>query len=185
MDFYLNTENTYERLKQEYYKYGKLVVAVDFDDTIYDFHNKGRKYNCVISLLKKIKPYAYIVIFSASSKERYGEIKEYCSRIGLTIDSINENIAGLNLPKGKKIYYNILLDDRAGLKESYDILNKLYRKIHSNSLEGKLEDLEELFISIGYAKCTIEEIKKRNNARTIEEYINNLKGEKESWIKNN
>ncbi|XZN14524.1 hypothetical protein ACSW9O_15770 (plasmid) [Clostridium perfringens] len=128
MDFYLDIENTYKRLKAEFLRYKKLIVAVDFDDTIYDYHNKAREYNMVINLLKKIKPYAYIVIFTASKEDRYKEIKNYCHSINLKIDSINENIKFLNIPSGGKIYYNILLDDRAGLRESYYLLNRLYEE---------------------------------------------------------
>jgi hypothetical protein len=40
MDYYLNTENSSNRLLVEYNKYGTLVVAYDFDDTVYDFHKK-------------------------------------------------------------------------------------------------------------------------------------------------
>ena len=42
MDFYLSDENCYQRLEDEFKKYGKLIFCVDFDDTIYDFHGLGR-----------------------------------------------------------------------------------------------------------------------------------------------
>ncbi len=48
MDFYLNPENSAPRFIEEYNKYGTLVVAFDFDDTVYDFHKKGRIYSDVI-----------------------------------------------------------------------------------------------------------------------------------------
>ncbi len=41
MDFYLQANNSYNRLEEEFKKYGKLIFCVDFDDTIYDFHKKG------------------------------------------------------------------------------------------------------------------------------------------------
>lgn len=50
MDFYLQSNNSYNRLEEEFKKYGKLIFCVDFDDTIYDFHKKGRTYENVISL---------------------------------------------------------------------------------------------------------------------------------------
>ena len=30
-----------KRLLEEYYKYGKLIVAFDYDNTIYDYHQNG------------------------------------------------------------------------------------------------------------------------------------------------
>ena len=55
MDFYLQSNNSYNRLEEEFKKYGKLIFCVDFDDTIYDFHKKGRTYENVISLLHRWK----------------------------------------------------------------------------------------------------------------------------------
>lgn len=53
MDFYLDPENCYQRLEDEFKKYGKLIFCVDFDDTLYDFHNVGRTYTDVMALLKE------------------------------------------------------------------------------------------------------------------------------------
>lgn len=46
-----NQQACLDRLKGEYDKYGKLIVA--FDNTIYDFHNNGGDYSEVIELLKE------------------------------------------------------------------------------------------------------------------------------------
>lgn len=53
MDYFLSDENCYQRLKEEYQKYGKLIFCVDFDDTLYDFHKLGRTYDDVINLLHR------------------------------------------------------------------------------------------------------------------------------------
>lgn len=42
-----------KRLLEEYKKYGKLIVAFDYDNTIFDYHNNGGDYSCVIELLKR------------------------------------------------------------------------------------------------------------------------------------
>ncbi|MGL4572668.1 MAG: hypothetical protein ACRCVJ_16565 [Clostridium sp.] len=183
MDYYLDTNNVYKRLKKEFYQYGKLVVAVDFDDTIYDFHNKGRKYNDVIEVVKRFKQegFAYIVIFTASNEDRYEQIRDYCDSIGICIDAINENIPGLNLPQGKKIYYNILLDDRSGLKESYDLLNELYNEIHIKTPEEELKQLESKLINVGYDRVTISELEYKDNPKNVYDMIENLKDEISSW----
>ncbi len=46
MDFYLKPGNSRRRLLEEYKRYGSLVIAFDFDDTVYDFHKKGRSWFC-------------------------------------------------------------------------------------------------------------------------------------------
>ena len=123
MDYYLNTENTYNRLVDEYKKYSSLVVAYDFDNTVYDYHKKGLKYNNVISLLRNLKEIGcYLIIFTANEDEEF--VKKYCVDNQIPFDRINEN-PPFNKSSSRKIYYNILLDDRAGLKESYDFLNRL------------------------------------------------------------
>ena len=37
-----------KRLLEEYKKYGELIVAFDYDNTIFDYHNNGGDYSCVI-----------------------------------------------------------------------------------------------------------------------------------------
>lgn len=125
MDFYLNTDNQFERLKKEYEKYGKLIVAVDFDNTIFDYHGEGHTYNYMIELLKRLKKLGnYIVISCCREESDYNFIKKYCDEIGIEIDGINENASFVPF-RTSKLYYNVLLDDRAGLRETYNLLNRL------------------------------------------------------------
>lgn len=125
-DPFLNKNTTFLRLLEEYRKYNSLVVAVDFDNTIYDFHKKGYTFPAVIDLLKECNKVGFkVVIFTASPKERFDEIRQYCKDIGVFIDGINEEV--IDSMKGgdrtnRKIYYNVLLDDRAGLGEAYEVL---------------------------------------------------------------
>lgn len=60
------------RLLIEYEKHGQLIVAFDFDDTVFNTHERpGWEYNQVIELLRKVQPYAHIICWSASVPERY------------------------------------------------------------------------------------------------------------------
>lgn len=97
---------------------------MDFDDTIFDYHNLDRKYNNVIDLIKECKEFgAYVIIFTSCDESSYSKINDYADVIGLGIDKINENLDFIKF-SGRKIYYNILLDDRAGLKSAYNILKQ-------------------------------------------------------------
>ena len=71
MDQYLRVNSSYERLKSEYDKYGSIVVAFDFDNTVYDFfHKEGHTYDDVIQLLRNLKSIGcYLICFTASEDE--------------------------------------------------------------------------------------------------------------------
>ena len=120
MDHFLDPENTYQRLMNEYKKYGRLIIAYDYDDTVYDYHNRGSSYGDVIELLRKLRPYAQFIVFTSCGSDKEEEITEYLTSHDIPWDTINEDI----IPDfgGRKVYYNLLLDDRAGLKEVYDLL---------------------------------------------------------------
>ena len=127
MDYYLNTQNTYDRLFDEYKKYSSLVVAFDFDNTVYDYHKKGWEFKKLIALLQKLKKIGcHLIIFTANEDENF--VKSYCIENKIPFDGINEN-PSFHKSNSRKIYYNILLDDRAGLNESYTLLNKLIKNI--------------------------------------------------------
>ena len=122
--------NAIDRLYSEWKKHPKLIVACDFDDTLYDFHQKGDTHNKVIDLLKRCKEHDfYVVMFTASKPERFDMIREYMDSKGIQIDGFNENPIPLPFGNHGKIYFNILLDDRAGLGEAVTILDTVLNLI--------------------------------------------------------
>ena len=132
-DPYFNDSTCTNRLLTEYKKYGKLVVALDFDDTIYDFHKKGYEYPRVIELIKQCQELGfYIVIFTGSEPEKYPLIMEYCNSIGIKPCKINENAFPMPIGNNGKIYYNILLDDRAGLWSAFSHLQDVVQQINKH-----------------------------------------------------
>ena len=125
MNYYFDDNKCIERLKKEVKTYGKLYIAFDFDNTIFDFHNEGIDCSRVISILKKASEKGHVLIlFTVSSDpERIQFMKLYCKHFGINIKYINEN---KELFQGSvKPYYNILLDDRAGLESSIRILEEV------------------------------------------------------------
>lgn len=116
--------NYVERLSTEWNTHGKIVIAVDFDDTLHPWKFASVNPN-VVRIIKDAKRIgAYIVIWTACDEARYPEIRHVCSSLGLEIDAINDVPLDLPYGKGRKIYYNILIDDRAGLENALDILQK-------------------------------------------------------------
>ena len=127
MDHYLNKENTYQRLKSEYNEHGSLVVAYDFDNTVYDFHNKGWKFDDVVGLLRKLKSInCHLIVFTAN--QDMDIVVDYLVQHNIPYDGINENPPFFK-SESRKIYYNILLDDRAGLSECFTHLNNLHKEL--------------------------------------------------------
>lgn len=132
MDFYLSEENCYNRLKSEYEKYGKLIFCVDYDDTLYDYHGTGRRYDNVIALLKRWEPYSEVVIFTGNDMEQNLQIAENLKALGIRFKGINcESSVSFG---GRKVYANVYIDDRGGLPSVYRILNQLINEIE----EGKV-----------------------------------------------
>lgn len=123
-----------KRLYQEWKQYGKIVIAVDYDDTISPWGFKSEEdlieQDKVVQILRTAKETgAYITIWSACNPDRYDEIKSYCASKKLEIDTININPIDLPYGKDKKIYANIFIDDRAGINEALDNLTTVMYKI--------------------------------------------------------
>ena len=102
-DQYLIHDASYERLLREYRKYGSLVIAFDFDNTIFDFHGEGHTYNQVIDLLQKLHNInCYLICWTASEDEE--RIRNYMQENNVPFNSINENPPHFKNNKSKKIY---------------------------------------------------------------------------------
>lgn len=145
---YVTHKNKYhKRLYEEWIQHGKIIIAVDYDDTISPWKFKDDddliQLDKTINLLKVCKETgAYIVIFTACNTDRYEEIKSYCAGKGLEIDGINQ--IPIEVPYGKngKIYANAFLDDRAGLLETIEMLDAcVYRMRAFQSASKPLDDV--------------------------------------------
>lgn len=121
-DPYLSDVACCARLLEEYEKHG-IIVACDFDSTIHDWHKIGFTYPKIIHLLQKCNKYNIkIVINTCNTNEQY--VQDYCLANGIYIAGINVNLLDM-FKDCKKVYANILLDDRAGLASAYLYLSYL------------------------------------------------------------
>lgn len=141
MDYFLNDNHCIDRLFDEWKKYGSLIIAFDYDNTVYDFYQKGYKYDQVIELLRECKKLNFhLTVFTSCEEDRFYEIRKYLSDNEIPFDSINETPAFIPF-KGRKVYYNILLDDRAGLSSAFDQLTKVIYNIKSFKATNNLNDV--------------------------------------------
>jgi len=62
-DPYLSQTSCIDRLFNDYKAHKSLLVAFDFDDTVFDYHKKGYTYKAVTDLLLKCQDMGYFQIF--------------------------------------------------------------------------------------------------------------------------
>jgi len=134
IDEYLKPNASFLRLLKEYKQYKSLVIAYDLDNTLYDFHKKGETYTMVMDLLKDLKSIGcYMICFTANSDKDF--VLSYLTENKIPFDAINENPPFFKCEE-RKIYFNALLDDRAGLQQVYNELNLLITIIKQEQNEN-------------------------------------------------
>lgn len=127
-----NRKKLVERLLEKYHKENGLIIGFDFDHTIFDYHNEGGDYSCVIDLLKVCSELGFTMCLwtTEPNEEKLSWKIDYCKELGIKVDYVNES----PVKKFKhcvKPYFNILLDDISGLEEAYYILGETIEKIIS------------------------------------------------------
>lgn len=129
-DPYMETDECVTRLLAEYQAHLRLIVAVDFDDTVYDFHKAGHTYPEIEDLLRRCQALGfYIVLFTGSHYTEWPRQTAYLEKRGINIHAVNKNPIPLPFGNHGKMYYNILLDDRAGLGQAYRTLIQVLNEI--------------------------------------------------------
>lgn len=120
-----------QRLVSEWVKHERLIIAVDYDDTLVAWALEGPEHQARLDrtrvLLRNcVELGARVVVHTAAVPERHAEIEHSCRAMGLAIEGINVNLPGLKYGHSAKPYANIYLDDRAGLDQALDLLSAAY-----------------------------------------------------------
>jgi hypothetical protein len=132
MDEFLIPNASFKRLWQEYNKYPQLVVCVDFDNTLYDFHKKGFTYPLVKQLVRDLKRKLNFYVIIWTGNQDIDLVVQYCKDNDIPFDSINEDSPQSmelyrkngDLPPRKQ-FANVYLDDRISLEQTYKELELL------------------------------------------------------------
>ena len=116
-NFYTN------RLAKEWLKNGKIIIACDLDDTIIPY-NEEIKDNCkkMVDLILECQKEGIVFLINTARGEQQLEIaKEQVEKLGIEVHGVNQMHPEWGKPYGinGKIYANIFLDDRGGIKSSY------------------------------------------------------------------
>lgn len=132
-----------QRLLDEWRQHGKIIIAIDVDDTILPYRTSTQK-ECdkVIQLVKDCQTVgAWVVLYTCRNSDGIVEAMDYCRNKGLHIDAANRNPEGVNLPFGHhaKPYANIFLDDRAHLQGAVERLSECMYRMRSEKLSQKMD----------------------------------------------
>ena len=130
---YLDEWALYQRIKDCYREHGSLIIAYDIDDTVRPFRSNDEGCQKVRELLVECKKYLNAEFIVYSANRNIEAIKEFVENENLPCDFINQN--GTLVPSSyfndKKIYFHILLDDKAGLANSYRCLKRFVEDFKS------------------------------------------------------
>lgn len=110
-----------DKLFRNYKEHGTLIVAFDYDDTIYPYSDDytQRQYEKRWEILRECKDLDfYLILYTCNGQDRYEEMMEFMDKNNIPYDAINQNHPDFGYEVGRKIFYNILLDDKAGLDEA-------------------------------------------------------------------
>jgi len=127
---YTKNEAIIQRLVEEWKAYGKIIIDYDFDNTIFDYHGKGVPHrDRVVSAIRAAKSLgAYCYCFTSSDDNRLKTIENHLKDEDIPCDGVNTDHRVVTFG-GKKPYFNLLLDDRAGLGQALECLEKAIEKI--------------------------------------------------------
>ena len=128
-DRYFKTSEIVKRLLRDYEKHGDLIVSFDYDSTIHDYHQNGDKFPKIIDLLQTIsdRPDRFrLILYTAREGDLLKEAEEKCRKLDINPEAVNENIV---MKENRKIFCNILFDDKAGLGQSYKAMKKFLKII--------------------------------------------------------
>lgn len=127
-DRYFKTKYVVKQLIRNYKIHGNLILCFDFDDTIFDYHKRGDKHPKMIHLLQYLsdRPDEFRLILHTA---REGELLKYaedmCFVLDINPEVVNENLV---MKENRKIFCNLMFDDKAGLGQSYKAMIKFLKK---------------------------------------------------------
>ena len=121
----MHLPNLLAKITEVYETHGNIIIALDFDDTIYDWKSKGYDVEHVVNLVlqSQSRLNAKVILFTCREGEWLDFAVNYCGEKGISLYGVNENPD--HPPTKSKPFYNIMLDDKACLPETCKVLEAL------------------------------------------------------------
>lgn len=120
-----------DKLVATYNEHNCIVVGVDFDDTVFPFTNSmfvEDRCKIVRDLLISIRSNITLCLYTVADEQTLKYKVEIMNQYGLSPDYINDSPVS-PWEDSKKLFFNILLDDKAGLNETIETLTKFKDRI--------------------------------------------------------
>jgi len=110
-----------KKLYDLYLEHGSIILGVDFDNTVFPLDPMFIE-ECyeTVELVKRAVPYSKICLWTVSDKWSLIYKVALMEAMGIKADYVNES--PVILGDGPKPFFNLLLDDNAGLTEAKSIL---------------------------------------------------------------
>ena len=139
-DPYTNEFRAAARLLNEWKKHNSIVIGVDFDGTMYDCHRENFSFPCLIQTIKRAQSLgAKLCVWTANADKEL--VERTWNELGLAYDYYNESPVKIH-DNQVKPYFNLLLDDRAGLESALTILVRAMSTYDSYIIKEKNNDTD-------------------------------------------
>lgn len=98
-----------------------MIIAVDFDDTLFAYDHRARAIGLpnleLIEAMKLARTSGHkVILWTCREGKALGEAVAACRNHGLTFDAVNENVqteVSSQWPDSRKVYADSYIDDRA------------------------------------------------------------------------
>lgn len=137
LDVLESTNNQIKKLEAQLLIHGKLIVAFDWDDTLFNTSNTTSipEIKVARSLLELCNELGHIVILHTCRGEDH--IKSLLNTLDFNLEYDHFNTSPVDnsdVGNGTKPYANIYLDDKAGLWQSIYVLRHVLEKQLRNEI---------------------------------------------------
>lgn len=129
-----------------------MIIAIDFDGTLFDSYSDGDLYLDVplyttkllytlIDLKEKYGDCLFYILFTCRHDENLQEVVDVCKYCGLEFDAVNNNYPDLPFETSRKVYADLYIDNRAnGKAVDPDYLQSYISGIVESDLIRPFED---------------------------------------------
>jgi hypothetical protein len=120
-----------DKLLKAYKEHGKIIVGLDFDGTVFSLEGDDdvvcAKVRLLILDLQK-KDAIILCLYTIADAQSLQYKTHIMTSWGIPVDYINHSPVKI-YDHCDKPYFNILLDDKAGLNEALEILTEFNKKL--------------------------------------------------------
>lgn len=125
----------FNRLVDWYCEHKKLIIAYDFDSTVFPLKEEEKEYcEKIVNLICRWKNHAHLICYTARNYNEFYSARKYLLKNNIPFNYINRDHLGKIPKNGSKIYYNAFIDDKCGTDTVVKALTELIECIEKGIL---------------------------------------------------